>query len=140
VQVVAIPSAEWQQYSEQAHLICFNEHRAADMNRIDFALVADLDGVPQAYMTCREVDSETVYMQYGGAFPSAKGSIKSFRGYEAMLKWLASNYKYGTTLIENTNTAMLRFAMQAGLRIIGVRNFKQSILLEHFAEFEKAVA
>lgn len=137
MKVVYMPADQWKQYSEQAHLICFSEHRPADMNRIDFALVADVDGVPQTYMTCREVDSETVYMQYGGAFPSAKGSIKSYRGYEAMLARLADAYKYGTTLIENTNTPMLRFAMQAGLRVIGVRNFKQSILLEHFIEWGK---
>lgn len=135
--VVFMPADQWKQYSEQAHLICFNEHRPADMNRIDFALVADLDGIPQAYMTCREVDAETVYMQYGGAFPSAKGTVKSFRSYEAILGKLSSVYKHGTTLIENTNTPMLRFAMQAGLRVIGVRNFKQSILLEHFIEWRQ---
>jgi hypothetical protein len=137
VKVVFMPADEWKQYSEKAHLICFAENRSADMNRIDFALVAELNGVPQTYMTCREVDAETVYMQYGGAFPSAKGTVNSFRGYQAMLKQLSTVYKYGTTLIENTNTPMLRFAMQAGLRIIGVRNFKNTILLEHFSEWSQ---
>lgn len=133
--VAFITAEQWAKHSEDAHLICFGEKRPAEMNRIDFALLVEADGVPQAYMTCREVDAETVYMQYGGAFPSAKGTIKSFRAYQALLEKLGEVYKYGSTLIENTNTPMMKFAMQAGLRVIGVRNFKESILLEHFIEW-----
>jgi len=137
MQVICLSAAEWEKYSEQAHLICFQEIRPAAINRIDFALVVDDGGLPQAYMTCRETDSETIYMQYGGAFPSAKGTIKSFKAYQLMLDALSGKYKYGTTLIENTNTAMLKFAMQSGLRVIGVRNFCGSILLENFIDWRK---
>ena len=133
--VAKLSSAEWAQYSEQAHLICFNEIRPEKMNRIDFALTTVLDSVPQTYMTCREIDEETIYLQYGGAFPSAKGTTKSFTGYVEMLLELSQSYKRATTLIENKNTAMIRFAMKVGFEIIGIRTFDGKIYLEHLLNF-----
>ncbi|MNY47228.1 hypothetical protein D3C86_1824810 [compost metagenome] len=107
------------------------------MNRIDFALMTELDGVPLSYMTCREVDEETVYMAYGGSFPSAKNTALSFQSYQAFIEYLSTKYKRATTLIENTNFPMLKFAMKEGLVITGLRNFKGSILLEHSIEWNK---
>ncbi len=133
--VARLSPKEWHQYSEDAHLICFNEIRPAKMNRIDFAMTTFEDGVPQTYMTCREVDEETLYMQYGGAFPSVQGTVKSFRGYEMMLCELSHHYKRATTLIENKNRAMLKFAMKVGFEIIGVRTFDGKIYLEHLLTF-----
>lgn len=135
MRVIKMSSSEWDKYSADAHLICFGEERPAGMNRIDFALTAIEGDIPQAYMTCREVDSESVYMQYGGAFPSSKGTIKSFIGYTSMIAELAHRYKRASTLISNKNHAMLKFAMKVGLDIIGIRNFKGEIFLEHLIEF-----
>jgi hypothetical protein len=128
---------EWQTFAENAHLICFNEHRPAEMNRIDFALLVVDGKTPQAYGTFREIDSETVYMQYGGSFPETLNTVKSFQAYCLVLNYLKERYKRATTLIENTNLVMMKFAMKQGLRIIGVRNFKGSILLEHYIEWRE---
>jgi hypothetical protein len=126
---------EWDQYAEKAHLICFDEVMDADINRIDFALVIHEDDVPLSYTTCREFDKNTVYMQFGGAFPSAKNTLKSFFSYKVMLDTLSEKYMRATTLIENTNLPMIKFAMKAGFKIIGVRYYKGSILLEHLLEW-----
>lgn len=133
--VARLSPKEWQKYAEDAHLIVFNEKRPETMNRIDFAMITSIDGVIQTYMTAREMDDESVYMQYGGSFPSAIGTIKSFRSYEMILCELSQRYKRVTTLIENENTSMLKFAMRIGLRIIGIRNFQGKIYLEHLIEF-----
>jgi hypothetical protein len=133
------PSDEWKALAQNAHLACFGEIRDPAMNRIDYALMAADDGTPCAYMTCRELDSESVYMQYGGAFPGTKGTIKSLQSYAMFLRFLSEKYKRGTTLIENTNHPMMKFAMKMGLNITGVRYFKENgetkILLEHAIEW-----
>ena len=135
MRVVTMLPAEWDKYSQDAHAVCFGEVRPAGMNRIDFALTTIENDIPLSYMTCREVDSESIYMQYGGAFPSAKGSVKSFISYTMMINHLSTRYKRASTLISNTNHAMLKFAMKVGLEIIGVRLFKGEIFVEHLIEF-----
>lgn len=133
--VIKFSAQDWQQYSENAHKIAFNEHKPRDWDRIDFALlVVDADK-PAGYVTCREHDSHSVYWQFGGAFPGTKESIHAYRGYQAFVEWCRPRYQRVGTLIENTNTAMLKMAMKVGFRIVGVRNFKGSILLEHLLEF-----
>lgn len=136
MKVVKLSSDEWKMYAEDAHLICFNERMSAELNRIDFALVVHEGDVPLAYTTCREFDANTVYMQFGGAFPSVRGTLKSFQCYMKMLEALKSHYKRATTLIENNNIPMLKFAMKAGFLITGVRYFKGSVLLEHLLDWE----
>lgn len=128
---------EWEGLAEQAHLAVFGEVRPASMNRIDFALVTERDSVPLQYMTCREADEETVYINYGGSFPSAKGTPLSYQCFELEMAYLQEKYKRATMLIENTNQPMLKFAMKQGLVITGIRNFKGSILLEHTIEWSK---
>lgn len=131
MKVERITPAEWINFGPEAHLICFNEKRDAQDDRIDFALIAANDQ-PLAYMTCRELDAKTVYLQYGGAFPSAKDSVLSFRAYTAMLKALKdAGYLIAGTYIENKNKVMLKFAMKAGWFITGVRTFDGSVMLEH---------
>lgn len=132
-----IPAEGWANYSAQAHLVCFNEIRDPSMDRIDYALVVtDENDLPLVYATIRETDSESAYMQYGGAFPSSKGTPKSLAGYLLMIEHLKSNYKRISTLIENRNTPMLKFAMKAELVIVGLRVIQKSILLEHYWENE----
>ena len=58
----------------------------------------------------------------------------------AFVEWCKPRYKRITTLIENKNTVMLKMAMKVGFRVIGVRNFQGSILLEHLLEFSDAGA
>lgn len=135
MEVKRVSQQEWMKISSEAHELCFNERRDPSFERIDFALVVAMGSTPVAYMTCKELDAESIYMQYGGAFPSGRDTALSFRAYSSMIDYLSQNYVRGGTLIENTNTAMLKFAMKKGLLITGVRNFKGSILLEHCIEF-----
>lgn len=122
---------EWKLVSEDAHLVTFNELRPCDMNRIDFALVVWNEN-PLGYMTCREFDSETIYISYGGAFEK---SFKVLEGYKAMIKSLKETYKRATTLIENNNIPMLKMAMSQGFLVTGIKNFKNQIYLELSQEF-----
>lgn len=129
----------WKKISNEAHLICFKEDRPIGMDRIDFALLAVTDyGAPAGYITCRETDSETVYWAFGGAFPSVKGTIMSYRAYEDFIGWTKARYKRAYTLIENKNKVMLKMAANIGFVIMGIKNFHGEILLEHLMEFNNA--
>lgn len=136
--VLRVEKDTWyQNFSQNAHKIAFGEMQSPDTQRIDYALfVVDEGDCPSGYITVREWDSDTCYWQFGGALPKAKGTIKSWRAYEACVKWTKDKgYKRITTYIENTNKAMLRFAEKAGFTITGCRNFKGQVLLEHLLEF-----
>jgi len=126
---------EWSKHATLAHMLVFNEFRPSEMNRIDYALVIMDEDKPLGYMTIREVDSETCYIQYGGAFHDTKNSTMSFKAYNMLIDWLSNKYKMCTTLIENSNLVMLKFAMKVGFKIIGLRNFKNQILLENYIEW-----
>lgn len=138
VRVVKIPKEEWALFSEKSHLIVFKENKPVDFERIDFALVAEVRASEiLGYVTCRETDSHTLYWQFGGAYPRAKNSSLSFLGYTAFVNWTKQHYARVHTLIENNNIVMLKMAMKAGFRIIGIRNFNNHILLEHAMEFDR---
>lgn len=108
------------------------------MDRVDFALLA-VDPVRTdvlGYVTVRELDYESVYWQYGGAFESiAKGPIV-YRIYSDFVECMRDKYKRITTLVENTNVSYLKLAMKLGFRIIGVRSFKGIVLVELLKDFE----
>lgn len=124
-------ASEWLNVAEDVHMTVFGELRPHEMNRIDFALVVWHE-IPLGYVTCRELDCETIYMGYGGALE--RNTISNVRGYQMILKEL-SFYKRAVTLVENTNISMLRLAMSQGFLITGLRNHKNTILLELTLEF-----
>jgi hypothetical protein len=128
--------SEWALHSEQAHLICFGTHKPAAWDRFDFTLVARTEETLLGYVTCREHDKETLYWQFGGAFPTAKGTIASWRTVEAMIDWCKKKYRRVSFLVENDNAPMLKMALKLNARIIGTRTFKGGVLLEHLIEFE----
>lgn len=133
--IVQVDPGTWtEKFSEHAHLICFGKHKNKNLDRIDYALLAVEDS-PIGYMTCRELDKDTVYWQFGGAFPGTKDTIKSFRAYQAFRDWHSTRYKRVVTYIENNNFVMLKMAMKIGFLVTGIRNFKTNILLEHTLEF-----
>lgn len=137
IQIDVIKPEHWQRMSEKAHLVCFDKHKPKEMDRIDFALLAVKDGEDLlGYLTCREMDSETLYWQFGGAFPGTKSTSVSFSVYKLFVVYSKQNYKRVTTLIENDNTVMLKMAMKVGFKIVGLRNYKGLILLEHLLEFD----
>lgn len=127
----------WRQMAEDAHVSVFNEHWDAGLERIDFALVMvhkDSDKII-SYATATNIDSSTVYLSYGGAFPTFKGTPITFMSFQHMLDHLKRRYKRIVTLVENTNTAMLRFYMKEKFLITGIRYFGESIFLENTYDF-----
>lgn len=137
MKIVKISKEDWSALAERAHLIVFNEVKKPEMDRIDFALVVESEsGVAMQFATCKEQDSESLYIQYGGAFPGTKGTIKSLRAFEEIMAWAAgAGYRRLSFLVENTNEAMLKLALHTGFLITGIRHFKGMILLEHLKEF-----
>lgn len=134
--VKKISPEDWKFFSEFAHESVFGKKKPVEMERIDFALLCVSDKeIPMGYITCRENDSETIYWQFGGVFPGTKDTILSFRVMQAMVRFCKEHYKRITYLVENTNTAMLKFAMRMGFKIQGVRYHNGSVLLEHVLEF-----
>lgn len=136
IEVDCLPAKEWSHLSEKAHLIAFSESKPAEWDRIDFALVVRRGQEPMGYLTCREHDAHTIYWQFGGAFPGTRESSLTFSGYKAFVAWCEKRYKRVTTLIENDNVVMLKMAMKVGFRIMGIRNYRGHILLEHLLEFK----
>lgn len=111
---------EWNELSEVAHLICFNEKRAKEINTFDFCLFISEDDIPMAYATCIELDKKSVYMQHGGAMPSIAKSIDVTRGYKLMLSYLKENYQQASTRIKNDNIPMIKLALHHGFIINGL--------------------
>lgn len=139
IRIEKIAPEVWKKtYSELAHQSVFGKQKPSEWDRIDFALlfIDETMDVAAAYITCREYDHETLYWQFGGAFPSSQGTLRSSACFQESLIWCAAKYKRVTFLVENTNFRMLKFAMKENFKIVGVRNFHGSILLEHMLEFE----
>lgn len=130
IQVEQLFPDEWRSISESAHLAMFDEKRSSSMDRIDYALVLKDEKGLCGYCTCRELDDESVYWQYGGAFPGTHGTSKAVEVYMILVEWAHEKYKRITTLVENENVRYLKLAMHAGFRIIGCRNFGGKILVE----------
>lgn len=126
---------EWNQLSEKAHLVTFNTHKPREWDRIDFALIVQNERDMMGYLTCREHDAETIYWQFGGAFPGTRESSLTFQGYKAFVEFCKKRYKRCTTLIENDNFVMLKMAMKVGFKIVGLRLYNGAVLLEHVLEF-----
>lgn len=133
-EVVKVSSDRWAELAASAHLAVFNETLPPEYDRIDFALlvVEKMHNQPVAYLTARELDADSVYLKHGGVFPPIKGTINSVVTYREMMKWCLERYKRITTLVENTNTAYLKMALQVGFKPIGMRYFKGSLLVELF--------
>lgn len=135
IEVEELTRDEWAEFAARAHLECFGKHYPPERQRFDFALTACLGDQILGYVTCRETDSETVYWQFGGAFPGTRDTLLSWPGYVALVKH-CNRYKRITTLIENTNRVMLKMAAKVGFVIVGVRHVGGSTLLEHYLEFD----
>lgn len=133
---VKISPEDWKVLSEKAHLIVFNEKKPSDFDRIDFTLMVEsFLGVPMQYVTCQELDASSLYWQYGGSFPSTKGTVHSLRAFQLLLRWAKEQrYERVGFRVENDNYAMLKLAMKCGFKVIGIRVFGKHTLLEHMVE------
>jgi hypothetical protein len=131
-EVIEIDAKTWSEsYSEFAHAIGFGTVKKPETERIDFAMMGVKDGLPMGYITCHELDSKTVYWQFGAPFPGTKGTINVYRAYEAGAKLCLAKYDKIVTYIGNHNISMLKMAMQVGFRITGIRVNGLEILVEH---------
>ncbi len=138
IEVDKLSADEWKKMAQDAHATVFNEIRKPDMDRISFALLGREALVPLGYVTVRELDKESCYWQYGGAFPSSAKSPKVLTCYLKFINYsLELGYKRISTYIENTNKTMLKIAIEVGFKPIGIRNFKDQILLELILEGDK---
>lgn len=137
INVERIEKDQWREMSSDAHRAVFSEIRDAESERIDFALLAIEDGKLYGYCTVRELDSESVYWQYGGAFPSSEKSIRAVKSYDCFVGYCKARYRRVSTLVANGNIRYLKLAMSRGFRIIGVRTFKGEIFVELLNEFTK---
>lgn len=139
IEISQLDPDQWSVFSEDAHRACFSEYRPAYKDRIDYALLAHdpyTRGI-LGYVTIRELDDESAYWQYGGAFPSIAKGTYVLRTYLKFVEFMSNRYKRVSTLVENTNVSYLKLAMKAGFRIIGTRNFKGIVLVELLLDFEE---
>jgi hypothetical protein len=132
-----IDALAWQDFSENAHRIAFSEVREAKVERIDYALLATEDSILYGYVTVRELDSTSVYWQYGGAFPPSEKSSKAVRTYQKFIEYSRAQYERISTLVHNENIRYLKLAMSQGFRIIGCRMFNKEIYVELLLELTK---
>jgi RimJ/RimL family protein N-acetyltransferase len=136
IQVEKLYPDEWKMLAESAHVSVFDEVRSPDLDRISYALIAKSGSDLVGYLTARETDAETVYWQFGGMFRDFRGTTKTMQTYVAFINWTKNKYKRITTFVENVNIPYLRLAMSCGFLITGIKNFKNTILVELTLEFE----
>lgn len=136
IEVDELPASEWKKYAETAHAVCFREHKPAEWDRIDFTLVGRKQDQLLGFVTCREIDAHTLYFQFGGAFPGTRGTSVSWKVYQAFIAHCKPRYKRITQLVENTNVTMLKMAALLGYKIVGIRTYGGTVLLEHLLELQ----
>lgn len=138
VGVVRYTADEWREYADSAHKLVFKKSRDPLIDRISFALLAHLHDSPLGYVTCREIDAESLYWQYGGALDEFRG-FNAVRGFKAFFNYCSDRYKRITTLVKNDNVAYLHLLMKMGFRAIGIRMFQAEIFLEMYWEKADAI-
>lgn len=137
IQVHQIPGSLWPKYAADAHKAIFQEELPSSQKKIDFALlVVDSDTqLPQGYVTCKELEDKTILWSFGGAFPPAKGSYRTWVCFQEMMKKCRQlGYTRAFFLVENTNRPMLKFAAMVEALIIGSRIISRQCWLEHLLE------
>lgn len=135
IEVKQLDPHEWAALSESAHLVVHNEQRPFSLDRIDFALLCVEGSEVLVYVTAKELDAESLYWQYGGAFPTASKSIVAFRCFQKMLSYCQEKeYKRVSLYVKNDNFPMLKFCLAQRFKAIGLRTFAGEVFLEMFKE------
>lgn len=127
--VTKIPAFDWKMISKEAHLVTFGEYRE-NLDRIDFALMCSWEGRMGGYITVKEMDAETAYVQHGGVFPTFAKSVYVLGGYKKLLSTLKRDYKIVWTRVENKNIPMLKLALSQGFVVNGTSLVKDKLYLE----------
>lgn len=133
-QVEVASALEWAKYSKQSHEVVFGEERSPNFDRIDYALLATYKGEVGGFITIKEMDAKTCYIQYGGVFPNFEKSLHVIKGYKAFLDELKKHYDLIWTRVENTNLPMLKMALSQGFLINGCSVVRNKIYLELLME------
>lgn len=122
---------QWDVISADAHVAVFQELRPSLMNRIDYAMVVVNGPKICGFTTVRELDHESVYWQFGGILPDIRKSSFSIRSYFAIAEWsFGEGVKNISTIVENTNTVMLKMALRIGFVIIGTKTLGGKIYVD----------
>lgn len=122
---------QWDQVSKAAFEATFGLPRDPALERYDFTMAAvSEDGSLAGWITCKEMDAETIYWQYGGASPKFSGSSNVLIGYKQFVDFSLKDYKRITTRIENKNLPMLKLAFKLGFIIVGVHHFDNKVFVE----------
>ena len=95
--VIKCTPEKWANYSQVAHKAVFGEIRDPQLDRISYAMLVHNDNHPIGFTTCREIDSESLYWQYGGCFKGNVG-VPSFRAFEAVFNDSKSTFIPETTI------------------------------------------
>lgn len=129
---------DWQELSPNAHLSVFDEGINVASEKIDFALIVGEQENPFGYITIKEHDGTTAYIQRGGVFPTVKGLGFSADYLQLCLSWLWSRgFKKVFLNVKNGNVPMIKLGLNTGFRVTGMRQFKHELLLEMSIEKER---
>lgn len=130
-----VDGSQWKTgFSDSAHAVCFGVKDRRTLDVIDFALLGFCKEILGGYMTCKVMDSETIYIQYGGVFPEFQKSVYVLAGYRELLAFCFRDYKRVTTKVKASNVSMLKLALKLGFSIIGTMIFKQELYIELMKE------
>lgn len=120
IHVARVETQDFNDFGERVHWACFREVRPKEKNTCDYVVMAFEDSRILGYATIIEMDKETAYMQHGGAVPEIQGTPTAKKVYRVIMAWVKEHYKRISTQIQNTNTAMIKFALSEGFLINGV--------------------
>ena len=136
IKVEPITAEDWKRFSEMAHIAVFDKDKPKELERIDYAIlvVDEKEDCPIGYVTCKELDGDTVYWQYGGFFKDFQKSIKVVHSIKKVRDWCFERYKTIATRVENTNFPMLKIYMSLQFRIVGLRVYNSGVYLEHLLD------
>ena len=134
-----VSADQWKKLSGFAHAAVFGKQKDPLAERISYAWLILENDKPAAYITVLELDSETVYWQFGGAFPWAWNSRTVTKSYDLALSAQGAISRCIATRIENNNFAMLKLALSRKFLPIGIRNYQGSVLLELVKEIDHGV-
>lgn len=122
VEVVELDPPSWNKVATNTLKYSFGCDWPEEKGRVSKAYITQDEStkVPYGFMTLVEFDSESVYMQHGGNFPTSKGFL-TLKTYQAMVDRARKQYKYISTRICNRNTPMIKLALHVGFLITGTQ-------------------
>lgn len=137
--VKQVDSGYWKaNMSKDSHVVAFGEYRPPDIDRSDFVIIA-IDQLDKysGYITCKEMDSKSLYWQFGGPMPNYRGTIHVINILHSAMHWCRERYSRINTKVESTNLAMIKMHMKVGFLITGSTIFDGKVFLEMAQEFKK---